>query len=273
MNHLSQYGVEGPFGIPMRDVQAKALEQLLKERPDLKDTYTRTPVERATSELGDRCDVSWISTEAVDRQKDVVLAKGIDDGQYAKNPVVTLAHNYALPPVGRSLWRKAVIQGQTRGVKAKTFYPSRPDNWTQQDWMPDVAFNLVQSGLMPGKSIGFLPLEATPPTAEERSRAPHWSSCNRVIRKCLLVEYCCHWLPVNQEALVEAVSQKGLYVPAQVLSAFNIDLKAFKQPQTPRIIPLAEVQKAIQSRLQSINTIQLVANAIDLAFAKATGRV
>jgi hypothetical protein len=48
---------------------------------------------------GERSDVSWISVETPDRQKEVVIAKGMNDSQFAVNPLVTLEHNYQLPPV------------------------------------------------------------------------------------------------------------------------------------------------------------------------------
>jgi len=32
----------------------------------------------------------------------------MDDSQFALNPIVTLNHDYSMPPVGRSLWRKFV---------------------------------------------------------------------------------------------------------------------------------------------------------------------
>jgi hypothetical protein len=66
--------------------------------------------------------VSWISAEAPDRQKEVAIAKGMNDSQFAGNPLVTLQHNYQLPPVGRSLWQKVARDGDLRGVKAKTLH-------------------------------------------------------------------------------------------------------------------------------------------------------
>src|SRR5271163_3444779 len=79
----------------------------------------------ATSEVnpGERSDVSWISTEAPDRSKEVVICKGMNDSQFAANPLVTMAHAYWCPPVGKSLWRKRIKDGDTVGIKAKTIYP------------------------------------------------------------------------------------------------------------------------------------------------------
>src|SRR5207249_12113419 len=101
---------------------------------------------------GERSDVSWISTEDPDRVGDVVCAKGMNDGQFRLNPIVTLNHSYNMPPVGRSLWRKQVKDGPLRGIKAKTLYPPRPAAWAEaKDWPADVAFALVHAVLLRGK--------------------------------------------------------------------------------------------------------------------------
>src|SRR5207302_6791943 len=94
-------------------------------------TYRRLALDKATTELmpGERSDVSWITTEDVDHDREVVLARGLNDAQFALNPIVTLNHAYNLPPVGRSLWRKRVKDGERHGVKAKTVYPPRPASW------------------------------------------------------------------------------------------------------------------------------------------------
>src|ERR1041384_6617430 len=43
---------------------------------------------------GERADVSWITTEAIDRQKEVVLVDGFNDEQFKANPIVTINHDY-----------------------------------------------------------------------------------------------------------------------------------------------------------------------------------
>src|SRR5262245_27601846 len=102
MNFLKDYGdTEGPLGLPCSDSQAKALEEILK--PLDNPTLERVEVCAATTELmdGERADVSWISTEDIDRARDIVIARGIRDDFYQLNPVVTLNHQYSLSPVGR----------------------------------------------------------------------------------------------------------------------------------------------------------------------------
>lgn len=135
---LKLYGdTEGPLGFPMKDADAKALDDILKELPE--QDYQRVVIEKAMTELspGERADVSWITTEAIDRQKEVVLTDGFHDEQFKANPIVTINHDYNRHPVGRSLSRRKVRDGQTRGIKAKTVYPARPGDWNEPIWPPD----------------------------------------------------------------------------------------------------------------------------------------
>ena len=69
----TNYDTEGPFGLPMKDAQAKTLESILLSLPEGTAPKFIT-LEKARSELlpGDRADVSWITTEDVHRDREVV---------------------------------------------------------------------------------------------------------------------------------------------------------------------------------------------------------
>src|SRR5260370_31957338 len=142
MTFLKQhYGpTEGPLGFPMPDRAAQALDAILRSLPQSSEfAYRKLVSVQPPTELapGERCDVSWISSEEPDRANEVVVARGMNDSQFKLNPIVTLQHAYALPPVGKSLWRKVVKDGAQFGVKAKTHYPPRPTDWPKDDWPPD----------------------------------------------------------------------------------------------------------------------------------------
>ena len=86
----------------MLDRQARQLDTLLKSLPKSKEhAYRKAVTAKAPTELnpGERSDVSWITTESVDRMQEVV-ARGMNDSQFTANPLVTLQHAYSLPPVG-----------------------------------------------------------------------------------------------------------------------------------------------------------------------------
>jgi hypothetical protein len=218
---------EGPFGFPLPDAAAKVVANWIKRLPRSADyAYRHTLITRGLTELdtSQRSDVSWISTEAPDRAGEVVLSHGMDDSQFRLNPVVTLGHDYRLPPVGRSTWRRLTQQGGLVGIKAHTHYPVRPSDWpTETPWLPDQVFALVQAGLLRGKSIGFLPLRVHTPSAEERRRHGWPDDVHRVVDEWLLLEYSCVCLPANQHALVEIVSKGQLPLSAPLRSALGLE--------------------------------------------------
>jgi hypothetical protein len=279
MKLKSYYGsAEGPLGFPMQDRQAFALETILQALPrEDAYRYRKVVLAQGPSETlsGERSDVSWISTEDPDRQGEVVLARGMNDSQFKLNPIVTMQHAYWMPPVGKSLWRKVVRDGERRGVKAKTQYPRRPGDWEEaKSWPPDVAFALVQADLLRGKSIGFLPTKVHAPDKRERAGFGG-SKVDLVIDEWLLLEYACTFLPAQQNAVVEAVSKSAVAIPEEFLKAMGLDPAVCAGPpaSTVPFTALEEVQRAIDARIAVWDagrfTRQLVQEHID----RARGRV
>ena len=85
----------------------------------------------------------------MDRAGEVVVARGMNDSQFAQNPLVTLGHAYWMPPVGKSLWRKRVRDGELVGIKAKTRYPERPGSWPEGEPSPPARlrpFHVLSTG-------------------------------------------------------------------------------------------------------------------------------
>lgn len=244
----NHFDTEGPFGLPMKDRQAKALERIVRELPK-DDAFTprRIVATKGVSELlpDTRSDVSWITAEVPDLAGDLVLATGMDDSHFQLNPIVTLNHSYDTPPVGRSLWRRKIVaQGAVSGVKAKTFYPQRPASWTMSDWPPDQAFDLIKAGLLGGKSIGFLPLQLRSPTPEEVQQTPQLESVRHVITRWLLLEYACCYLPMQPLAVVEEVSKS---LPDDVCRILQIP----RPDRTPAFTRLSVLREALAARVWS----------------------
>ncbi len=270
MNFLKDYGTTlGLIGVPMSDAAARDLDKLL-ENVDEVNIKRVAIFPKANLDLleGERADVSWIPTEANDRDKEVVLSAGMDDSHFAKNPIVTLNHNYWAPPVGRSLWRRRFQDNTIRGVKAKTHYPPRPESWpVDDDWVPNQVFELIKSGLAIGKSIGFLSLDSSPPTPEEIQRVPEWATVRRVVRRWLLIEYAVTWLPANQEAITQATSKSVRYI-------FE-DLKRTKHERLdhPTVVPLETVKSCIKRLFGSIQPDQLAQEIIQSRINKAKGKI
>ena len=317
MNWLKQhYGsAEGPLGFPMTDKQAFALEAIIKSLPkDNAYAYRKITVGeanvaaqganaprpavgfKAVTEVstGERSDVSWISTEDPDRVGDVVCAKGMNDGQFRLNPIVTLNHSYTMPPVGRSLWRKQVKDGPLRGIKAKTLYPPRPAAWAEaKDWPADVAFALVQADLLRGKSIGFLPVRVHVPDAQEKNQRlgegalSGRGDINLIIDEWILLEYACVVLPAQQNAVVESVSKSAgssqdedsfganirpvAHLPEEFKKALGLDSHSFHVERngldhrySVPFTSLAEIERAITEHIRNIDVQELIQTRFDL---------
>ncbi len=202
---------EGPWGVWMPDEVARALEIRRRCLPaEFRDRLLRRSVDRPPLKAGERQEDSWISTDAVDRHGDVVLAGGMDDRAFALNPVVTWQHAYDRPAVGRSVWRQVTDRAAGQGVLARTHYPTRPVDYPPgEGWMPDVAWGLLRGGLLSGKSIGFVPARARALSRGEREARPDWAGARQVISEWVLVEYACVTLPANPQTLLAGATPPG----------------------------------------------------------------
>jgi hypothetical protein len=268
----NHYDTEGPLGLPMKDAQAKLLDGLLQALPAEDRELRRLVISKAPTEVmdGERADVSWITTEEIDREGEIVVARGMNDSHFKLNPIVTMNHAYWQPPAGRSLWRKRAKDGPLVGVKAKTQYPKRPDGWSD-DWLPDNVLALIQAGMLQGKSVGFLRLKSHAPSSHEIAANPELAQVCRIIDEWLLVEYACTFLPMNQAALVEAVSKSGI-APA-ALKQLGVDLPERVVAPTIAFTPEAEIRRSIERRIAEFDFEAVARRTIAEGIERARGRV
>ncbi|MCD6404719.1 MAG: hypothetical protein J7M19_02715 [Planctomycetes bacterium] len=232
------YGdAEGPFGFPMKSAVAKEVERIWKGLPrECREMgFTRVAAAAASLEIkdGERADVSLVTTDCVDRDSEVMLPAGGDWSQFLKNPIVTFAHRYDELPVGRALWVKRYRDAEVNGWLAKTRYTERPGDW-QGQWFPDAVWHFVKSGDLPGKSIGFLPLEVSPPETDELEKRPALTGVHAVIRRWLALEYAVAPVQSNPEALVVVKE-----MPAAMLSRTgkaSLPARVRTDPVTRRVI-------------------------------------
>jgi hypothetical protein len=261
----------------MSDRSARVVDGLLRSLPRTPEHSYRHLVTAKAVDLqpGERADVSWISTESVDRTGEVVMAAGMDDSQFRDNPLVTLGHRYDLAPVGRSLWRQRTRDGKgLPGIRAKTHYPPMPPGWsTPATWLPDQVLALIETGLLQGKSIGFLPVRVHAPTRKEINRNGWPIDVQLVIDEWLLLEYACVSLPANQDALVEAVAKGTLSLPEPLLRVLSVP-----EPTAPTALPRSftphdQIERAVGCLLASADLESLVRRTIDDVVARLCGRI
>lgn len=155
---------------------------------------------------GERTDVSTITTDQRDRDKEVVLPSGGNWDKY--NRVVPLAHDYKSLPVGSNWWIRP--QGDTALI-AKTHYPAKPDDWGDSPWLPSAILHLMQQPVptCTGKSIGFQPLKIRAATSQEIATHPDWSGCP-VIESWIGIEYSVAPVPANPGAEMIQVAAKAV---------------------------------------------------------------
>lgn len=280
---IKTYGdCTGPFGFPMDSVCAKSVEDLFKALPkDCQDLgLMRVAKVSSVQDFAEdeRADISFITTDSVDRDGEVMYAKGGDFTQFRKNPVVTFAHKYDELPVGRCMWLTQDEKSGRKGWKAKTQYTPQPKNWPASlPFFPELVWHYVRERCLPGKSIGFLALEVRSPEPKEIEQRPELSKVRRVIPKWLALEYAIAPVPCNPDALVSSTAKarkKGLTVSETLLDAFGMIIPegvppSEEQPKPERRVLSASeleayVKKGIAGALQGLDMQQIIRDQFDL---------
>ncbi len=274
---LDQYGsATGPFGFPMPEVEARALD---KELSESNEDIRYVKIQKSGFEYfidGEKADVSTITDDSVDEDMEVVEAKSINWDIFRKNPLVTFNHDYSTPPVGKSLWQKLV---GNRVWKAKTQFAPKPENFpTDKEWFPDSLFHLIKSGFLPGKSIGGI-AKIRVPTNEEQSL---YKGVKQIRYDLRVYEYSVVTRQCNNNAIVEAVSKGMLALNKdrvaeifpelalqlrEIINSNKPVIKDFVTAETYRNRVLADVTKAlldVQKRTPEI---------IENTMAKLLGKV
>jgi hypothetical protein len=204
-DRLEQFApiVEGPQGLLMPEATARRIEELGKSLPaDFSYRRLARKSDEFRLEPGERTDVSLITTDAVDRQGEMVIPSGIDWSGY--NRVVTFAHRYDQLPVGSTWW----MRSRGNGLVAKTHYPQKPADWGDTPWLPSAVLHLMQQPVptCTGKSIGFLPLNIREATRAERDARPELAGVP-IIDKAAGIEYAVVPVPANPDAQMQAVAK------------------------------------------------------------------
>jgi HK97 family phage prohead protease len=177
--------------------------------------------ERSTTEL--------INTPAVDRDKEILVPRGADLSHYQSNPQVLWAHNYQQPPIGRAAW----VKKKTEGLLAKTIYAATA--------FADEVWTLVKGGFLPGRSVGFIPLEAHEPDEKEIRKYPERAEARRIIDKWELLEYSVVPVPSNRQALQQAIA-KGLNLSEDLAEQLGVPEEGSEleemEPDPTRVVKL-----------------------------------
>lgn len=147
--------------------------------------------------------VATISTNAVDRDGDVLLPGGLNAREFRKNPVMLFGHESGSLPIGK--WTKIEKHG---GQKVVAFgeLASRPaEHPKSAEWLADSVLHLVKEGVLKGVSVGFLIEEEREP--DRKDFAQFGDEARRIVTRWQLVEVSIVPIGCNQDALITAVSK------------------------------------------------------------------
>lgn len=150
---------------------------------------------------GGRKFTATITTDAIDRDGEVVIPGGMNSKEYETNPVLLYEHD-VLKPIGKMV----DMRRGDRSIEATFALAPRPDGH-EGEWLPDTVGALMEFGALNAMSIGFSGMEARPATKSDLEK--FGAGVRRVYSKWKLLEVSVVALPANQDAIINAVS-KGL---------------------------------------------------------------
>lgn len=232
------------LGINLPEAVAHDLDTLYNSLPlECKGGYHKKALlaDSIQFEPGERAEVSVITTNSVDKSDEVVLPSGVNYDLYRRSGTVLWQHRQDLPPVASCTWIKTYHDS----IRAKSTYPPRAEPDPDRPWYIDQVWDMVLSGILRAKSIGFLP--TTPkrePTPAELESHPEWAGAG-VWDSCTLVEYSLCAVGVNNESLVEAVNKKSLDPTRLLEMGISMPIPAEAAPE-PAPRALSYIEKACQ---------------------------
>jgi hypothetical protein len=152
-------------------------------------------------ELEERTVRFKISSEVVDRDGDILIAKGCDFTNFAKNPQFLAFHNYHEYPLG--IPKNWGIEGDA--VYCDVYFPKLEELATDAEQasekakLVDFTYHCYKTGMLNAVSVGFIPKEEIP-LKEGGTEITEWE----------LLEFSAVSVPANQDALAQAVKSFGI---------------------------------------------------------------
>ena len=186
---------------------------------------------------------AYISTNTVDRYREVLDPEGMDATNFKKNPVVLWAHNYDLPPIGKALWTKRDGDGVISKVK-----------FADTDFAQEI-FSLYKGGFLKAFSVGFIPKE-TENAKDEDYNNP--KKPRRTYKSWELLEYSAVPVPANPDAVSLAIQRGVLKTKSiQELLEHADTEKEFKSEDVKSItvIPLEDLMAENEQQKKTIESL------------------
>lgn len=174
-------------------MKANWQSDLINKMVDMKTI--EVAIEEKTFDKKERTIKHWISRSTLDRGKDIVLPKALDETNYRKNPIVLFNHDVYYP-IANNRW----INSENDGALALTAFGTT--------MFADDIYTLNVERILNGWSVGFIP------------KTWEFDEENRVTKFSLvdLLEYSSVSLPMNQDAVTEGLKMVKSFEAQQALT-------------------------------------------------------
>jgi hypothetical protein len=159
----------------------------------------------------ERSVIAIISTDAIDRDQEVLVPRGMDADNFQKNPVVPWSHRADQPPVGKALWVKRGTKRITAKVKFAT------TERAEEVWQ------LFKGGFLNAFSVGFKPKEGRRPTPDDIKSNPNLADARFLFTKWELLEFSPVTVPANAEALAQAIKSKSITISDDLKQCLHVE--------------------------------------------------
>lgn len=162
-----------------------------------------------------------ITTDSIDRDREVLMPGGMDTTDFEKNPIVFWNHDYNQPIAGNATIKR--IDDGKNGWFATATMAKRPEDHPEGvEWFPDTVHSLMEQGIVRGVSVGFDPIEGR--KAGKKDIEQFGKDVHYVFTKWKLLEFSVAPLQCNQDATLTAVD-KGIISPETCKKLFGWDAK------------------------------------------------
>lgn len=177
-------------------------------------------------ELTERTVRFKISSEVVDRDGDILIAKGCDFTNFAKNPQFLNFHNYHEFPLG--IPKNWGIEGKS--VYCDVYFPtidelsSERENASEKAKLVDFTYHCYKTGMLNAVSVGFIAKDVEPIKETGGFKILEWE----------LLEFSAVAVPANQDAIAQAVKSFGesgndIVDPIERIKACEVQIEECKK--------------------------------------------
>lgn len=209
--------------------------------------------------------VATISTDSIDRDREVMIPEGMDATEWQKNPIIFWNHDHDRP-IAKGIGK---LKRADHHIISIAEFAKRPDGF-EGEFFPDFARTLVEQGIVKGVSVGFEPIDSRKPTSDDRKK--YGDMVERVTNRWRLFEWSLAPLQCNQDALIETVG-KGLISVKQAKDVFGITVEQQAQDTRKRYVIVLPPTGSGKRSAPKKSTVDVIETLVRTDIAKRQGKL